>query len=167
MPDDLYDRDALAWSERQADLLRRFAREEAVDGIDWENVIDEIESVGLSLLHDVEDYSRQVLVYLLKVHGWPTLSDRRNWRYEMMRFQAEAVQRFAPSMRQRIDLAALYASAVEQVGVLRYGGSVGRVSPSICPVTLDQLLTASNVELEAAFSIFEVDGQVSNSTAPP
>jgi hypothetical protein len=27
MANDLYDRDVLAWSERQADLLRRLARE--------------------------------------------------------------------------------------------------------------------------------------------
>jgi hypothetical protein len=32
MPDDLYDRDVLAWSEYQADLLRRLARGERVNG---------------------------------------------------------------------------------------------------------------------------------------
>jgi len=31
MPDDLYDRDALAWSEHQASLLRRVARGERVN----------------------------------------------------------------------------------------------------------------------------------------
>jgi hypothetical protein len=31
MPNDLYDRDVLAWSEHQADLLRRLARGEQVN----------------------------------------------------------------------------------------------------------------------------------------
>ncbi len=46
MPDDLYDRDVLAWSEHQADLLRRLARGERVDDLDWEHVVEEIERRG-------------------------------------------------------------------------------------------------------------------------
>jgi hypothetical protein len=47
MPDDLYDRVALAWSEHQAGLLWRGER---VNEVDWEHVIEEIEDVGLSEL---------------------------------------------------------------------------------------------------------------------
>jgi hypothetical protein len=50
MLDDLYDRDALAWSEHQAGLLRRVARGERVNEVDWEHVIEEIEDAGLSEL---------------------------------------------------------------------------------------------------------------------
>ncbi len=47
MPDDMYDRDALVWSEQQAVLLARLARGERVnDAIDWPHVIEEIEDVG-------------------------------------------------------------------------------------------------------------------------
>ena len=36
MPDGLYDRDALAWAEQQAELLRRLAAGERVnDAVDW------------------------------------------------------------------------------------------------------------------------------------
>lgn len=48
MPDDLYERDILIWSEQQADLLRRVARGERVNGVDWAHVAEEIEDVGLS-----------------------------------------------------------------------------------------------------------------------
>jgi hypothetical protein len=34
MPDDLYQRDILTWSEHQAGLLRRFARGERVNDLD-------------------------------------------------------------------------------------------------------------------------------------
>ena len=65
MPDDLYERDILTWLEHQADLLRRAARGERVNGVDWEHVIEEIEDVGLGHLHDVQIYLRRMLVALL------------------------------------------------------------------------------------------------------
>ena len=69
MPDDLYDRDALAWSEHQAGLLRRVARGERVNEVDWSMSSKEIAAVGLSELHAVQSYLHQMMVHLLKVHG--------------------------------------------------------------------------------------------------
>jgi hypothetical protein len=46
MPDDLYGRDIFAWSEHQADLLRRVARGERVIEVDWDHVIKEVEDAG-------------------------------------------------------------------------------------------------------------------------
>ena len=71
MPDDLYDHDVLAWSEHQADLLRRLSRGERVNDLDWEHVVEEIEDVGLSELHALEDCLNHILVRLLKLRGWP------------------------------------------------------------------------------------------------
>ena len=51
MPDGLYERDAFAWSERQADLLRRLAAGERVnEAVDWPYVIEEVQDLGLSEL---------------------------------------------------------------------------------------------------------------------
>ena len=51
MPDNLYDTDILIWSEHQADLLRRLAHGERLnETIDWENLIEEVQDVGLSQL---------------------------------------------------------------------------------------------------------------------
>jgi hypothetical protein len=82
MPDDLYDRVALAWSEHQAGLLWRGER---VNEVDWEHVVEEIEDVGLSEL---------------LARG-------------MHRLPKGAARRFAPSMRQRIDLPAICRDALE------------------------------------------------------
>jgi hypothetical protein len=152
MPDDLYDRDALAWSERQAELLRRVARGERVNDVDWDHVVEEIEDVGLSELNAVKSYLRQILVHLLRLNGWPTLSATRHWRSEIAAFQADVADRFAPSMRQRIDLAEIYDRAIRQIQPLRLGGKPARPHPAKCPVTLDQLLSGSCIDLEAAFS---------------
>ena len=52
---DLYKDDILLWSEQQAELLRRLAAGEHVNAqVDWENVVEEIESVGSEQRHRVE-----------------------------------------------------------------------------------------------------------------
>ena len=152
MPDDLYDRDALAWSERQAALLRRVARGERVNDVDWDHVVEEIEDVGLSELHAVHSYLLQLLVHLLKLHGWPDLGAVQHWRSEIVGFQTHAAQRFAASMRQRIVLEEIYDRAQRQIEPLRYSGRPALTPPAVCPVTLDQLLTSARADLEAAFS---------------
>jgi hypothetical protein len=151
MPDDLYHRDALAWSERQAALLRRVARGERVDDVDWDHVVEEIEDVGISELNTLHSCLLQILVHLLKSHGWPTLSAARHWRSEIVAFQSDAARRFSPSMRQRIDPDEIYDRALHQIKPLRYGGTPALTAPTTCPVTLNQLLTASVEDLEAAF----------------
>ncbi|HVC63695.1 MAG TPA: DUF29 domain-containing protein [Acetobacteraceae bacterium] len=148
MPDDLYDRDVLAWSEYQADLLRRLARGERVNDLDWEHVVEEIEDVGLSELHAVQSYLHQMLVHLLKVCGWPDCPSAGHWQGEFVAFQKEAARRFAPSMRQRIDVALLYADAQEQLEPVQYDGTAPLPWPAECPFTLDQLLHDKRATLE-------------------
>jgi hypothetical protein len=152
MPDDLYDRDALAWSERQAALLRRVARGERVNDVDWDHVVEEIEDVGISELNAVKSYLRQMIVHLLKLHGWPELDADQHWRAEIAAFQTELIDHFAPSMRQRIELEKIYDRAKRQIELLSYAGKSALPPPVICPLALDQLLTAPIVDLEAAFS---------------
>ena len=104
MPDGLYERDILVWSEHQADLIRRLGRGEPVNDVDWENVAEEIESVGLSELSSVNLLLRQPMLDLLKVHLEPESYAGKHWRGEIGTFQDEANDRFSPSMAQRIDI---------------------------------------------------------------
>jgi hypothetical protein len=82
MPNDLYERDILSWSEHQADLLRRLARGERVNDVDWEHVVEEIEDAGLFELNAVRSYLRLMLVHLLKLQGWPDNPAADHWRRE-------------------------------------------------------------------------------------
>ena len=50
MPDSLYERDALAWSDQQAELLRSVAGGGGHGSVDWANVIEEVQDVGRSEL---------------------------------------------------------------------------------------------------------------------
>jgi len=148
MPNDLYDRDAFAWSEYQADLLRRLARGERVNDLDWEHVVEEIEDVGLSELNAAQSFLHQMLVHLLKVCGWPDSPSAGHWRGNLVAFQKDAARRFAPSMRQRIDLARLYSDALEQLEPVQYDGTAPLPWPVECPFTLDQLLHDKRAALE-------------------
>ena len=141
MPDGLYERDSLAWAERQSDLLRRLAAGERVnEAVDWAHVIEEIHDVGLSELRSCESFLNQLLVHVLKLHAWPSSSAVVHWADEAMLVSDEARRRFSPSMRQRIDVAKLYAAAIRRVR--RFADETGpaRPLPDACPFTLDELL---------------------------
>jgi len=148
MPDDLYDNDILTWSEHQADLLRRLGRGEAVNGVDWDHVVEEIEDVGLSELHAVQSYLNLILVHLLKISLSPESPALNHWRGEVVAFQQNAARRFAPSMRRRIDLARLYDDAIEQLEASGFDRDTSGPWPAECPFTLDQLLSDKRVTLE-------------------
>lgn len=101
----LYDSDILIWSEEQAELLRRLAAGERVNNqVDWENVIDEVESVGRDQLRAVSSYLMQALLHMFKAKAWPQSGEVPHWEAEARRFRSEAIDNYTPAMRQRIDL---------------------------------------------------------------
>jgi hypothetical protein len=108
-----YDSDILEWSERQAALLRRRALGDLVNDaeLDWPNIAEEIEDVGRSELHSVESLLVQALRHILKAQAWPLSRDAPSWRADAIDFRQQARRRFAPSMRQKIDVLSLYADA--------------------------------------------------------
>ena len=140
MPDGLYDRDILAWSEHQAELLRRLARGERVNDVDWEHVIEEIEDVGRSELHSVESNLYQLLLHLLKMRRWPGSPATDHWRGEIFTFQRNAGTRFTASMRPRLKLEEIYADAVKAIQETEGIRAVRQQWPARCPFTLDELL---------------------------
>ena len=142
MPDGLYERDVLAWSERQADLLRRLSAGERLnEAVDWSNVIDEVETVGRSELRSCESLLRQALVHLLKLRARPASQAGAHWRGETIGFLADARRCFSSSMQQRIDLADLYATALQQVRAGADDAGEPRPLPEACPFVLDDLLS--------------------------
>lgn len=149
MPDELYDHDMLAWSEHQSSLLRRVARGERVNEVDWPHVVEEIEDVGISELNAVRSLLSQAIVHLLKIRGWPDSLARVHWQIEIGTFRSDARRRFAPSMRQRIDLPALYGDAQAQFDQVEIDGRPPQPWPAECPFSLDELLTSDRPALEA------------------
>ncbi|MEA2775652.1 MAG: hypothetical protein QOF90_1058 [Acetobacteraceae bacterium] len=136
-----YESDILIWSERQAKLLRRRAAGELVNDaeMDWPNIAEEIEDVGRSQLHSVESLLVQALRHMLKAEAWPLSRDAPTWRADAIDFRRQARRWFAPSMRQRLDVAGLYADALAAMPET-IDGQPPLPVPDVCPVTLDELL---------------------------
>lgn len=136
-----YDSDILVWSEQQSALLRRLATGEQVNTqIDWDNVAEEVESVGREQFHAVQSLLLQALNHMLKADAWPDSRDAPVWRADAMNFRAQAANRFAPSMRQRIDLARLFRQARRALPAT-IDGQTPLPVPQVCPLTLDALLS--------------------------
>lgn len=150
MPDGLYERDALAWAEQQAALLRRLAAGEGVnEAVDWPNVIEELQDVGLSELRSCRSLLLQAMIHLLKLHAWPGSQSAAHWRGEAGIFLDDAAQRFTPSMRQRVELDDLYARALRRAHEATNDAGTPRPLPEACPFALDELLTGDLAELAA------------------
>jgi hypothetical protein len=140
----LYDDDILVWSERQAAIIREVGRtrRDLPNELDVENVAEEIESVGRSELAAVESRIQLVFAHLIKLFVEPDADPVRHWRGEIFTFHSEIRRRYAPSMRQRIDLDELWRLAREQSMLIYEGAQQQLVSglPNESPLTLDDLL---------------------------
>ncbi len=81
---DLYDRDILEWSERQAELLRRHAAGERINDtdLDWSNIIEEVADVGRNTLRACRSQLLQALLHDLKAEAWPLSREVAHWRSE-------------------------------------------------------------------------------------
>ena len=137
---DLYDADILEWSEHQARLLRQHAAgQPGNEAPDWVNIIEEVESVGRSQLSAVQSLLVQALAHDLKAEAWPLSREVPHWRAEARGFRRDAARAYSPSMRQRIDMADLYADALYRLPE-SHDGQPPLPVPETCPVTLDDLL---------------------------
>ncbi len=148
---DLYDQDVVLWSEQQADRLRRLAHGEKVNDVDWENVVEEIESVGRSQITAVQSLLLRALEHLLKAAAWPDALSTRKWLHDADVFIGDAGLSWAPSMRTRISLTTLYTRAVRQVRDLDFEEGPPGPLPEVCPVTIDDLIAGNARELIGRF----------------
>jgi hypothetical protein len=138
---DLYDTDVMLWSEHQSELLRRRAAGELVNEaeVDWPNIAEEIADVGRNSLRACRAQLLQALLHDLKSEAWPLSRDVPHWRSEARVARINAADAYAPSMRQKIDVADIYAKALRALPETMDGQPPLPV-PSGCPVTLDDLL---------------------------
>jgi hypothetical protein len=140
MPDGLYDRDIVRWSEEQAEILRRLAAERLNIAADWDNLIEELLAIGRSEQRAVESLLYRLLEHMLKMTGWPEDDAWEHWRNEGITFLAQARRAYLPSMRQRIDLPDIWTDAHRGVSMMTMHGSLPRPLRETCPFELDEVM---------------------------
>ena len=100
---ELYDQDFLRWTEQQAMALRRAAKESNLP-LDWENLAEEIESLGKSLRRELSSQIRRVLRHLFKLEASPADRPRAGWRATITAARADIAEVLeqAPSLRREV-----------------------------------------------------------------
>lgn len=131
-----YETDLYEWTKTQADALRRRASNE----LDWDNLAEEIETLGRSERREIQSRLKILLLHLLK---WRYQPERQcgGWRGSIMeaRDELESVLSDNPSLRSHPAeyLPKAYASArqkaLNETGLLRL--------PDECPWTVEEVLS--------------------------
>ena len=95
----LYALDFFAWTQDQADALRR----RSVNEIDWENLLEEVESLGRQERSELRSHLVILLTHLLK---WRYQPERRSRSWALtvaeQRIEAQRVLRDNPSLNPQI-----------------------------------------------------------------
>ena len=133
----LYDTDFYAWTQEQAARLR----EEEWEALDWQNLAEEIESMGRSEQNEVKSRLEVLIMHLLKWKYQPE-HQSRSWRstINIQRLDLERVLEDNPSLHARLSefLPKAYErgakKAFHEMQLLHW------TFPPTCPYTVEQLL---------------------------
>jgi hypothetical protein len=136
----LYDSDFHAWTQDQAMRLRRLLAERSNVDLDFENIAEEIESVGKSDRREVSSRLETILTHLLKIAYSPAFEPMNGWR-GTVRTQRRDLLRIltqSPSLRAfaAAELAQCHIAAVEEARLSHVDMTLVPL-PSECPWDLD------------------------------
>jgi hypothetical protein len=130
---ELYEKDIVLWAEKQAAALRDAARAGTNLPIDWENVAEEIESLGKSQRHELRSRITVIIEHLLKLEHSPTSEPRSGWMrtIDRERSEIELVLDDSPSLRREvarlIESSSPRAARFATSDLFGYGESVAKL----------------------------------------
>src|ERR671921_278798 len=87
---ELYDQDFLLWTEQQATLLRESAGRRLNFPLDWENLAEEIESLGKSQRAELRSRLTTIIEHLLKLEHSTAREPREGWEDTVGRTRHDA-----------------------------------------------------------------------------
>lgn len=144
--DALYERDFFEWTQAQARALREAARAGANLPLDWENLAEEIESLGRRDRRELRSRISQILEHLLKLQFSPARDPRDGW-VETIMTQRAAIQRIlkdSPSLRREVE----DMLVEERDEVARRVGRMLLRRGEVVPATITVLYNASHTSDE-------------------
>lgn len=139
----LYDTDFYSWALEQAEALRRAgtARINTPVAVDWENVAEEIESMGKAAAKELRSRFATLLAHLLK---WQHQAGRRSrsWEITIRRERRQIAEHLVdnpglkPRMAELFERA--YLDARDEAAIET--GLPPETFPEACPYQLDQAM---------------------------
>jgi hypothetical protein len=135
----LYDEDFYAWTQEQAELLRRGGA--GANGLDVELIAEEIEDLGKSELHACRSLCEHIIEHLLKLEYSGLAEPTEHWRDEIVEWRLQIDERLTRSIVAKMDLKERYRRALRLLRRLERDvpGLMQRV-PAECPYSLDQIV---------------------------
>ena len=136
---DLYEDDFPLWAERQAALLRarRF------DGLDLDNLIEEVEDLSRRERDMVESHLETILERFLRLALSPAERPRRGWLVTVDKQRVKLARELTATLHNHLEteLPALYAGLRRPVArQLEQGHVSADALSAACPYTLEQIL---------------------------
>ena len=103
----LYETDYNQWVNETVQQLR----DRKFDGVDWDNLIEEIEDMGKSQKRALESFLTRLLEHLLKLSYWESEKERNSnhWKSEIVNFRYQIHKRLKESPSLRPELESIYA----------------------------------------------------------
>ena len=100
-PAELYEEDFVRWTEQQSTALRDAARSGVNLPLDWENLAEEIESLGRSQRRELRSRISVIIEHLLKLEYSPAREPRGAWIDTIARERSdiELLLEDSPSLR--------------------------------------------------------------------
>jgi hypothetical protein len=140
----LYERDFFAWTQQQAELLRREAIRGAITDLDLENLAEEIDSLGKCDRRALASQLARITEHLLKLQFGHAYEPRAGWKNSVDAHRAKARRILADSPGLKGELISLLNEGYEdgrRRAARLLGVDRGPVTlPEVCPYTIDQLL---------------------------
>ena len=104
-PAQLYKEDFVRWTEQQSRALREAARLGTNAPLDWENLAEEVDSLGRSVRHELRSRIAVVIEHLLKLQHSPATRPRRGWMETIDRERSDIDRLLEESPSLRGDVA--------------------------------------------------------------
>jgi hypothetical protein len=100
----LYEEDTAAWAENQAAALRAAGTGGTNQFLDWENLAEEIESLGKSQKYALRSQIFRIIHHLVKLEYSPAVDPRHGWRrtIRQARMEIDYIFEDSPSLRREI-----------------------------------------------------------------
>ena len=135
----LYETDYMLWVETTLEQIKH----RQIDKLDWDNLAEEIESLGIEFRHKVDSYLKQLLIHLLLYQYWTSEREfcGEGWRDEIDNFRDELDTLFESKtlynfFLTRINL--IYPKARKRA--IKKTGLSSNCFPEQCPFSVEQLL---------------------------
>jgi hypothetical protein len=143
--EDLYAEDYYAWTQDQAEALRRLAEARWNGPLDLAHLAEEVEDLGTEVRNAVRSHLRRIIEHCLKLEHATATEPRPGWMRTIANARAEIADRLTPTIRRDAEamLPRLYTQArrVAALGLVEHGEpGAADALPEACPYSVEQFL---------------------------